>query len=401
MVCNRVLRVFIPSAMATVVLLAGAAAAAAQEPEVVVRGRVVNGTSGGSAVQGQTVIFHQHTPASHADLETLTDRDGGFTFEGIAFDPEVVYAVSITFQGGLYGVDIDLSGGSPPPVDITVYDATGSDEVVSAAAVSVLLAEADRASQTVSALEIVRIVNESGLTYVPGPGPMQLLRFALPPGASDLSVQTDLRGADVFQVDLGFGLSAAVPPGSYEVMFAYRVPYSDAEYSFPKSLRYGAALLRILAPEETVQLAGGDLGTPEDVEIGGRAYRLLSATEVPRGARVSVELTELPLASLNERVSRGFDAVQWELAAPAALGGFLILLLAVVLWRRATGGETAQGAAGAPVGEDERGALIRMVADLDERLESGGITDAQHERRRRILTARLAAADRRQGREVG
>lgn len=375
--------------------MAGAVAAAAQEPRIVVSGSVVNGTSGG-AVRGQTVMLHQESPTDHVDLESVTDRDGGFLFKGIVFDPETAYAVSITYQGGLYGADLDLSSGSPPPVSITVYEATNSDEVVSATAVSVLLADADGPSQTVSALEIVRIVNESNLAYVPGPDPTQLLRFGLPPGASDLSVQTNLPGADVFQVDLGFGLSAAVPPGSYEVMFAYRIPYSRAEYTFLKYLRYGATLLRVLAPEETVQFTSADLGTPEEVDIGGRSYRLLSAAEVPRGAQVSIDLTELPLASLNERLSRGFGAVRWELAAPVALGGFLIVLLAAVLWRRATGHTEADEDAGGPaVGQDERTAMIRMIADLDGQLESGEISDAQHERRRSILTARLAAATRR------
>ena len=390
---------FVPAAIGFLLAMAGANVAAAQEPEIVVSGAVVNGTSGG-AVQGQTVVFHQDRPTGHVDLEASTDQDGGFLFGSIVFDPEATYAVSTIYQGGLYGADLDLSGGSPPPVSITVYEATDSDEVVRATAVSVLLADADGPSQTVSALEIVRIVNESNLAYVPGPEPMQLLRFGLPPGASDLSVQTDLPGADVFQVDLGFGLSAAVPPGSHEVMFAYRIPYSRAEYTFVKSLRYGATLLRVLAPAESVQFASADLGTPEEVDIGGRAYRLLSATEVPRGARVTIDLTRLPLASLNERVSKGFGAVRWELAAPVALGGFLTLLLAALLWRRATGRVHAdEEAAGPAVENDERGAMIRMIADLDGQLESGEISDAQHERRRSILRARLSAAtERRQPR---
>ena len=382
---------FVPAAIGILLVMAGATAAAAQGPEIVVSGGVVNGTSGG-AVQGQTVLFHQDRPTGHVDLEVATDQDGGFLFGNIVFDPETTYAVSTIYQGGLYGADLDLSGGSPPPVSITVYEATDSDEVVRATAVSILLADADGPSQTVSALEIVRIVNESNLAYVPGPEPMQLLRFGLPPGARDLSVQTDLPGADVFQVDLGFGLSAAVPPGSYEVMFAYRIPYSRAEYTFVKSLRYGASLLRVLAPEESVQFASADLGTPEEVDIGGRAYRLLSATEVPRGSRVTIDLTRLPLASLNERVSKGFGAVRWEFAAPVALGGFLVLLLAALLWRRATGhAEGHAGSGGPAVGYDESAAMIRMIADLDGQLESGEITDAQHEHRRSILRARLAA----------
>ena len=62
------------------------------------------------------------------------------------------------------------------------------------------------------ALEIVNVVNIGDRTYVPGPEPMNLLRFGLPAGSSELQIDTQLIAADALQVDRGFALTANVPP---------------------------------------------------------------------------------------------------------------------------------------------------------------------------------------------
>ena len=309
--------------------------------------------------------------------------------------PETSYAVSTVYQGALYGMDLDLSAGSPAPLAIAVYDSVTSDEVVTATVTSVLFSQVDRASQTVWALEIVRLVNDSDRTYVPGPDPMQLLRFGLAEGAHDLDVETDLLGADVFQVDRGFGLVAGVPPGEHEVMYAYRFPYSDSVHAYLKTLRYGASLFRVLALEEVVEFSSDSLGPPETVTIGGRAYRMLEANDLPRGASVSVDLTGLPMASLGEQVGRGIGAVRWELAAPIGLGAFMVVLLTVVLWRRAMSRDGSTHVLGDhPAPLDERQAVVQMIAELDRRFSESAITEAQHRRRRAALTARLASLPR-------
>ena len=250
------------AAVALVLLAAWAVAAMpahAQGATFSVEGRVENGTSGGAAA-GVEVVLHTVRSTVRTDEPTLTDEEGAFRFDDVPLDPAAAYGVSVVYQGALYGMDLDTSAGAPEPVTLTIYESTHDDGAVRAILASVLFASADREEQTVAALEIIRIVNESNQTYVPGPEPMNLLRFGLPPDARNLEVDSTLPDADFAQVDRGFALLASVPPGEHEVLYSYSFPYSGGSAEFTKSLLYGAEHLRVLAPEGELSLSSGDAG---------------------------------------------------------------------------------------------------------------------------------------------
>ena len=306
----------------------------AQEQPIVIEGQVTNGTPDGGGVEGLTVVLHLENETGHDHLEATADAGGGFRFDGVAFDPTVAYGVSVSYQGALYGRDVDLSGGSPAPLSLTLYDSSTDDAALSVASASVLFARADESAGEVVALEIVRVANGSDYTYVPGQGPMNLLRFGLPPGARGLQVDTQLPGADFVQVDLGFGFLAGIPPGEHEVMFTYRFPYSGAEQVFNKSFLYGAESLRVLAPEEVLKLSSDQMDGPKTIIIGERPYQLLEAGGLERGARISVALGRLPQPSMADSWRRRLDRVHFEYAAPIGLGLFMVGLIAFALARR-------------------------------------------------------------------
>ena len=228
-------------------LVVGPGGGRAQAQTRVVEGSIFNATQGGGGVGGLPVTLHQISALGPLNLQTDSDDQGRFRFEDISFDPARAYGVSVRYQGAIYGTDLDLSEGSPPPLRITIYDASSDDTIVSVASASLLLASVDRANQTVAALEIVNLANGSDHAYVPGADPMQLLRFGLPPGATGLQVDTRLIDADYAQVDRGFALFASVPPGEHQLTFSYRFPYEGDELTLEKSYRYGAGNIRVLA----------------------------------------------------------------------------------------------------------------------------------------------------------
>ena len=310
--------------------------ASAQAPEktLVVEGRIVNGTAGAGAVPGLKVLFHDESATRHEHLEAVTDQSGRFRFKDMVFDAQALYGVSVSYLGALYGTDLDLSEGSPTPITLTVYDATDDDASVGVSSVSLLLADVDGPSQTLSALEIVRLKNGSDTTYVPGPEPMKLLRFGLPPGAQGLRVDTGLKGGDVLQVDRGFALTASVPPGEHEVMYSYRFPYTGSEAAFTRSLLYGADSVRVLAPYEVGELTSANLGEVEEVQIGSRSYQLLTGADRQRRETISVEVRRLPVASFADRLQTRLREVPLEYAALAGLAALMASLLGLGLWRR-------------------------------------------------------------------
>ena len=358
-------------------VVAGAAAAQEQPTTIVVEGSVLDGTAGGHVGPGLPV-FLVSSAGPERELQAATDEDGKFRFDTPPPPTGERLGVSIQYQGAVYGAIVQVVQGLTLPMTITVYDSSDDERLIEASSASLLFARADRATQTLWALEIVKLVNDNDQTYVPGPGPMQLLRFGLPPGADDLSVDTGLIGADVLQVDRGFAITAPVPPGEHEVMYAYSIPYEGSEMDFTKSLPYGAAGLRILVPEEVAGLSSS-AGETERVTIGDRPYRLLSGTDLPRGAKVPFELISLPQASLGDRALQGVRWVRLEYAAVVGLGLVMASLIACALVRRGPG-ESA-----------ERVRLVRGIASLDAAFEAGEIGRSEYERARGALTASLTS----------
>ncbi len=327
-------------ALALAVTIAAAQASAlsspafAQQTPVTIEGRVTNGTSGGGDAGGLTVVLHQESGAVHEDREAVTGSDGRFRFDGLVYDTALAYGLSVTYRGALYGVDLDLSAGGPPGMEIVVYVATSDDDALSAASASVLYASADESTRLVAVLEIIQLVNGSDRTYVPGPEPMDLVRFGLPPGAARLRVDTRLPGADFVQVDRGFALIASIPPGEYEILYTYELPYSGRAFEYGKSFNYGADRLRVLAPVDVLRVSSGRLGGPKTTLIGQREYHLLEATGIERGASIDLLLEDLPQPGLSDRVRQPLDAIRFELAAPVALGVLMAGVIAYALWRR-------------------------------------------------------------------
>ena len=337
---------------------------------------------------GQVVTLHRVTSTGFDDVTTLTDDAGAFRFERIEYDPSTSYGVSVRYQDAIYGTDLDMAADSPPPVTLTVYEATHDDSIVSVGAASLLLAAADATDQTLAALEIITLVNGSDLAYVPGTGVMELLRFGLPAGATELSLDTRLIGADFIQVDRGFALLASVPPGEHEIMFSYRFPYPGEAFSLEKTYRYGADSLRILAPEEVVSIAVEGLGAPESVNIGERQYRVLTADSVGRGESLTMELDGLPTRSVANRITNNVSGIRFQFIAPVALGVLMIGLLFYGALARSIKPRQVRSTSDI---SNERTVIFRMISDLAENYESGEISDEEYRQRLLVLNARLTA----------
>ncbi len=311
--------------------------AAAQQSPVSVSGQVVNGSPEAGSVVGLAVTLHMQGETSYDNKVTITDNDGRFTFDDILYDPALLYGVSVRYQDTVYGAEVNLADGTTPPLTIEVYDAVYEQDVIRVGSSSLLFADADRVTQTVSALEIVKVINDSDFTFVPGSGgPMSLLRFGLPPGAEGLQVDTRLLGADVVQVDRGFAVIGSVPPGEHDILFTYAFPYDGTETTFTKNFPFGADNLRVLSPNEVLTLASEEIGAPEPVTIGERPYLLIETSGIERGSRINVQLSDLPRTTFTDRVQGAVTSARYEYVAPALLAVFLLALIPFAVIRHRT-----------------------------------------------------------------
>ena len=325
------IRLWATALLTCLAMAVGGAAAHAQETTTFVEGRVVNASPQGANVEGLVVRLHQVETIGRREFEATTDAKGRFRFGGIRYDPEAAYGVSVTFQDAFYGMDLDLSEWPPGEFDLIVYDSASDDSELSVSSASVLFVGVNPETGMISAMEIVNLVNSGDRTYVPGPEPMDLLRFGLPSGAHGLRVETSLVGTDHIQVDRGFALIAGVPPGSHELMYSYEFPYTGATAPFERSVRYGAESLRVMTPEDAMDLTGESMGEARTVTIGETRYRLLEATDLPPGTPFSVTLSDLPQPGGGPG---RWDEVRFEYAAPVSLGLLMVMLIGYALWRR-------------------------------------------------------------------
>ena len=101
------------------------------------------------------------------------------------------------------GIGAGAPGGSAPPLAVSRH--------------AVTILEVDDAARTVAVLERYQLVNGGDAPFVPSTtgsqGPMGLLRFGLPRGAFDLTLDLQLAAHDIIQVDRGFASLMPISPG--------------------------------------------------------------------------------------------------------------------------------------------------------------------------------------------
>ena len=314
-----------------VILLSHGTTAFAAGP-ITVSGKVTNMSQNGDPLDGLSVVLHENSADILGETEYKLSENNEFIFENIIYDPNKQYGVSIIFKGALYGFNLDLSLGSISDLEIEVFEPIRSDELLKASLVSILINSVNVETKSISVLEIIKLVNDSDLTYVPGPAPMQLLRFSLPEGAYNLMIDSSLVGAEIFQVDKGFGLSASLIPGEHDIFFSYDMPYDSKTYQISKNLRYGAEILRVVAAVDLVSLGETSHGDFEESLIGERKYNVLEVANIVKEEGLLVTLEDLPIPSAPQRFSTAFKSIRWELAVPVALGIIVIFSAGTIIW---------------------------------------------------------------------
>ena len=382
-------------------LAAGVPQAAQSQEAVTVRGKLVNGTEGHSIPEGLAVLMLVTGPDGTlaGTGQTLAGPDGRFSFEDVATVPDGVYTLSVDYGGVFYGVTVSVSDLAEEKT-IEIYEPTEDAGIIVVDRQVMVVSGIDVSQREATATEFVRFTNPTDRTLQANletarPGMFSFMRFALPPDAANVTVQSNLRGGEVISVGTGFALTAPVPPGEHSVDFAYTFPIEDGRVTYRNSLPQGAGVFQILVPSrwESVQVGGLDARQPVGIE--DEVYRAWEVRDVPPGPGVTIVIDGLPQPGVLARVGStlGGDTF-WLTAIPGAVGAGLLALLVLGMVRRFRP-ETA-GVAAAGMGEVQQGvaptmdreALVLRMAELDELFEDRGIEEEAYFRQRAELVAR-------------
>jgi type 1 fimbria pilin len=358
-------------------------------------GNLVDGTTGGTALAGQTVtLMHQAGSTLSQAGTTITDSRGEFHFTGLATDATDLYAATATFQGATYSTDVlVLADNAATRVTLLAYEATNSDALIGIGPVAVQIQAPDVANGQIHVAELVTVVNAGQRTFVgsstpAGGKPMNLLRFALPVGATSIVPRSGFENAQVIQVDRGFATTATVPPGQTQFSFTFAFPYDGTRAVFTYKAIYPTARVLVVAPRSLRILAPTLQAT--SAPAGSGNIQVWQSQSVPAGATVSVGLTDLPVPGERSNLS------------PVALDvlGALLALLALA----ALGYTLRRGARVVPAGAPAAGAgltaaldapapasLLRALARLDQDRAAGTLEEAPYQVQRAALKAEIAS----------
>ena len=393
--------------LAALVLGALAALVAALPPSapaqetVSIRGRVVNGTAGADIPVDLAVLML--ITAADGTLQgtgqTVLQPDGSFLLEDVPL-VEGGYNLSVDYGGVFYGASL-----APTelfdPVTITVHEPTEDATIIQVQRQVMVVAEIDVAERVVTATEFVRFTNPTDRTLRPNletarPGMFSFMRFALPPGAADVTVQSNLRGGEIISVGSGFALTAAVPPGEHSVDFAYTFPYEGGGLEYRNSLPQGVEIFQVLVPEEWAGVEVGGLAARPPVGIGDEVYRAWEARDVPAGPGVQLDFSGLPQPGIGARLGRTLSGGNfWLTAIPSSVAIVLVAFLVLGLVRRSQPVTVAESVGGnrdgghAANSEDRRAALVSALATLDQRFHDGDLEEDDYFSRRADLVDRV------------
>lgn len=359
--------------------------------EVEVSGRVEHGAEGApfdpggvrvdlSVLEGITLV---------AQETALPDASGAFSFTVNATE-EREFFFAVEYQGATYSA-VRSASELGAPVVITVFDSTHDTAVLTVQSHTVIVTGAAPDEGFVEILERAIVRNDTGLTLTPdlnaqGPAMLSFMRFALPPGAYNLDVRSNIVGGQVLEVDRGFALNSPVPPTApgqpHQFEFVYRLDYDGPVLDLSRTMRFGAESVRFVVPVDVATPSSSRLADLGATDLDGRLLRLLEGQDIAPAEVLNLTVSGLPGRSAFDvaRESAGEWYVRYTV--PAAIGVTVAALLLLSLRRR-----------GAPTSGTSREQLLAEARALRETYDRHAIGTSAYEARSRAIRAALVQAD--------
>ena len=386
----------------TLAALAVALAPPANAQDTVsIRGSVVNGTAGAD-IPVELAVLMLITAVDgtlQGTGQTVMEPDGSFLLEDVPLVEGAAYNLSVDYESVFYGASLTPSE-LLDQVTITVHEPTEDAGIIQVQRQVMVIAEIEIAERVVTATEFVRFTNPTDRTLRPNletarPGMFSFMRFALPPDAADVTVQSNLRGGEIISVGSGFALTAAVPPGQHSVDFAYTFPYEGGSLEYRNSLPQGVEIFQVLVPEEWASVEIGGLSPRPPVAIGDEVYQAWEGRDIPAGPGVQLDFRGLPQPGIMARLGRTLSgSAFWLTTIPSAVGAVLLAFLVFGLARRSRPAvadgyaESPDDAAPCGTAEGQRVVLVSQLAVLDQSFEQGKVEEGDYFDKRAALVSR-------------
>jgi hypothetical protein len=349
-----------------------------------IRGRVVNGTAGGTVPARIEIALYVLDGEAETVVGTTTaDPDGAFNFGGLEMVPGRLYFAAGEYQGVEFAsVSAHFLADNTTPLDLplTVYETTAERSTAEVTQMHLIVLVPSEGTLRVSEVWVLSNSGDRAILLAEGEA---LLNVALPQGAQLLDIQPSSSQDTFMETDQGFGFSTPLLPGNGTAQMAvtYDIPFGG-RLTLTQPMDNLVQSVVILTELDGPTVRGPGIVEAEPVEMGAASLHQYVAGPFPAGERLEVT------------ISTG-ARFPWD----QVIGGAVLLaaLLAVGLWwlrRRSRAGEedaVPPESSSAGDSSEKREALLRGIAALDDDFEAGKLPEAEYRRRRDDLKRRVLA----------
>jgi uncharacterized membrane protein len=360
--------------------------ASAQSPPDSILGKVTNGTDGGVLPVDLQVILMSIDLASNQIIEQETtgvDEDGIFSFSNLISGPGLSYRVVV--NAGTYTPSVDMAEVENwDNVRLNIYDETKSLDEITISSYVMMVPTIDARSRQAGVLTVINVNNFGDQVWIPDlTDPnltgLDLLRFNLPEGFSDLAVESELPSGNVLEIDTGFALTNPIPPGESAILISYILPYEGDQIDFNLKLPYGADQVRMLLPDEAGTIDAEGFGIAESVVVAESVFNQYEGSDYAIGTELNATFKGLPQPTILQSTSDFFNGRSYLIVIIWIVGVALLAILGYAMYSsRKKANLTSED-------DDElatRADVVAEIAALDEDYEAKNIDKDEYEARR-------------------
>jgi mono/diheme cytochrome c family protein len=327
--------------------------------------------------------------AVYTETTTLAD-DGTYQFDNVEMPAGRVFMATIDYDGTTYGSDIAIAENGKNDLDlpITLYETTNDSSILVADRVHLFFEFAD--ASTMRVIELWIMSNPTQQTLVANPNTGETIHFSLPEGATNLEFQDGALGGRYLETSDGFADTISVRPGSgsYQVLFAFEMPY-DRKLDLKQQITIPTSALVILVPQGSISVKGDGLVDAGSRDVQGTQYQMYNGNSLQAGDTLSLSISG-KLAS-GASVTTGSQS---SLLIGLGALGIVMIGAGIFLYsrnRKSSEEEDdfeADGPISAPLSENSE-TLMEAILALDDLYKAGQLPEEAYRTRRAELKSRL------------
>lgn len=357
---------------------------------------VTNASQGGASPSGDQAYLLVFGVKEQQEVDTktgLVDATGHVTFTDLDRDANLAYFAVVEHQGATYSFPqpFQLNNTQTQNADVHVYDGTTDDNALKLDQVNLLVTSASNGM--LHMMEMGTLDNGSDHTFVTeDPQDQQLahaVKFALPPGAMNASMQTGFSDSSVIPALGGIQVTSPVQPGPHPFALSFDIPYTSNSVDLSVQVPYQAGTVQLYVPSESFTLHANQLALTDHPTMNGQTYDLYAASNVPANTMISSSLDGLP--TLGGRTLTPNQLALMSLGAVLLVLGGGTLFLTLRPRRKLTPTPVTDGISPeSPSGDGnareelhaERTRLVLALAELDERYTRHAVAPSAYEEER-------------------